>query len=191
MMNTQTMSAQTITQAWSLMGQAEPPPEVMFGETEVELAHYRRRTMALLRRYARSSIEVGRLPSLLGREFFRSHVSSYTMRNFEDVVIFVTDMEYAIEKLDALGKKLLALNVLEDYTLDEVARLLGCNRKMVQRLVADALDDLSLILLGSGLINRLESCQGGKNYKSDASGSKEGKNKSRKIVHPPPPDLIS
>src|SRR5271166_930280 len=162
----------TGTKAWSLMGQAELPPSVVFAETEMELWPYRRRTVALLRRYARASVEVGRLPSLLGREFFRSHVSSYTMRNFEDVVIFVTDMEYAIEKLDALGKKLLALNVLEDYTLDEVARLLGCNRKMVQRLVADALDDLSLILLGSGLINRLESCQGGKNYKSDASGSK-------------------
>jgi len=192
-MNTQTMSAQTKTQAWSLMGQAEPPPEVTFGEREIELAPYRRRTITLLRRYARSSIEVGRLPSLLGREFFRSHVSSYTMRNFEDVVIFVTDMEYAIEKMNTLGKKLLAMNVLEDYTLDEVARLLGCNRKMVQRLLADALDQLSRILLASGLMDELvvgtrgeKTCQEGKNYKSDVSGSKEGKNKSRKFVHPPP-----
>jgi hypothetical protein len=120
------------------------------------------------------------------------------MRNFEDVVIFVTDMEYAIEKLNALGKKLLAMNVLEDYTLDEVARLLGCNRKMVQRLLADALDELSRILLASGLMEELavgtrgrKTCQEGKNYKTDVSGSKEGKNKSRKFVHPPPSNLIS
>src|SRR5208282_3106417 len=89
----------TSAQAWSLMGQAEPPPSVVFGETEMELWTYRRRTVALLRRYARASVEVGRLPSLLGREFFRSRVTSYTMRNFEDVVIFVADMERAIGKL--------------------------------------------------------------------------------------------
>ena len=90
-------SAQTMnTQALRLMGQAELPPSVLFGETDMELWPYRRRTVALLRRYARASVEVGRLPSLLGREFFRSRVTSYTMRNFEDVVIFVADMEKAI-----------------------------------------------------------------------------------------------
>src|SRR5450759_1501133 len=110
-------SAQTTsTQAWSLMGQADLPPSVVFCETEIDLGPYRRRTVALLRRYARASVEVGRLPSLLGREFFRSRVTAYTMRNFEDVVIFVYDMERAINKLGPLEKKLLAMNVLEEYT---------------------------------------------------------------------------
>jgi RNA polymerase sigma factor (sigma-70 family) len=130
---------------------------VVFGETEMELWPYRRRTVALLRRYARASVEVGRLPSLLGREFFRSRVTSYTMRNFEEVVIFVTDMERAIEKLNPLEKKLLAMNVLEEYTLDEIARLLSCNRKMVQRLLQDALDQLSRILLAGGLMDKVPS----------------------------------
>jgi hypothetical protein len=44
--------------------------------------------------------------------FDRSRVTSYTMRNFEDVVIFVADMEREIERLNALEKKLLAMNVL-------------------------------------------------------------------------------
>jgi hypothetical protein len=87
--------------ALNLMAQSDLPPSVIFGETEADLWPYRSRTAALLRRYARASVEVGRLPSLLGREFFRTRVTSYTMRNFEDVVIFVTDMEQAIEKLDA------------------------------------------------------------------------------------------
>jgi hypothetical protein len=185
-------------QGWSLLGQAEPPPSAVFGETEIELALYRRRTTVLLRRYARASVEVGRLPSLLGREFFRSRVTSYTMRNFEDVVIFVTDMEYAIEKLNPLGKKLLAMHVLEEYTLDEVARLLGWNRKMAQRILSDALDELSRILLAGGLMDKLpmgtrgrKSCQEGKNYNFDVSGSNEGKNKSQKFVLPPPSNLIS
>src|SRR5580692_1753416 len=138
------MRAQTMgARARSLMGQAEPPPSVLYGETEMELWPYRRRTVALLRRYARASVEVGRLPSLLGREFFRSRVTSYTMRNFEDVVIFVADMERAIEKLSTIEKKMLAMNILEEYTVDEVARLLGYHSKTIRRLLPDALDQLS------------------------------------------------
>jgi len=192
-------SAQTISaQAWSLMGQAEPPPSLLFGETEMELWPYRRRTVALLRRYARASVEVGRLPSLLGREFFRTRVTSYTMRNFEDVVIFVADMEQAIEKLNALEKKLLAMNILEEYTLPEVGRLLGCTQRTIERSLQDALDQLSRILLAGGLMEKLppatrgqKTCQEGKNYKFDVSDSNEGKNKYRKFGGTPPSDLIS
>ncbi len=43
---------------------------------------YRERTIALLRRFLRISLEVGRLPSLLGRELFRSKVTSYRMSSF-------------------------------------------------------------------------------------------------------------
>ncbi|HKB97414.1 MAG TPA: sigma factor-like helix-turn-helix DNA-binding protein [Terriglobales bacterium] len=193
-----TSAQMTSQQTWSLMGQAEPPPSVLFCETEMDLWPYRRRTVALLRRYARASVEVGRLPSLLGREFFRSRVTSYTMRNFEDVVIFVADMERAIEKLDAIEKKLLAMNVLEEYTIPEVARLLGCTQRTVERSLQDALDQLSRILLAGGLMERLpsviggvKSCQEGKNYNFDLSHSNEGENKYRKVGGTPPSDLIS
>ncbi len=175
------------------MGQADLPPSVVFSETEMDLWPYRRRTVALLRRYARASVEVGRLPSLLGREFFRTRVTSYTMRNFEDVVIFVTDMEQAIEKLTAIEKKILAMNVLEEYSTDEVARLLGCTPRNVRRLLQDALDQLSRILLAGGLMEEMGSaacspktCQGGKNHNFDASDSKEGENKFHNYVRFPP-----
>jgi len=56
-----------------------------------ELAFYRKYTEAMLRRYVRLSMAVGRVPSLLGRELFRGHVSSYRMTNFEDVVVFCFD----------------------------------------------------------------------------------------------------
>jgi hypothetical protein len=170
--------------AGNLMGQAELPPSVLFGETEREMWPYRTRTAALLRRYARASVEVGRLPSLLGREFFRTRVTSYTMRNFEDVVIFVTDMEKAIEKLSAIDKKLLAMNVLEEYDALEVARLLGCTPRSVRRLLGEALDELARILLAGGLLEEMgsgtglrESCQGGKRCDFDVSSSNDGKNK--------------
>src|SRR5450755_2083635 len=133
----------TKSETWTLMGQRELPPSVVFGETEKDLWPYRRRTVALLRRYGQASVEVGRVPSLLGREFFRSRVSSYTLRNFEDVVIFVTDMERAIARLDAIQKKLLAMNVLEEYYVPDMARLLGCNERTVRRTLHNALDELS------------------------------------------------
>jgi hypothetical protein len=52
-------------------------------EEERERRIYRGRTVAMLRRYMRYSIETGRLPSLLGREFFRSKVTSYIVVTFE------------------------------------------------------------------------------------------------------------
>src|SRR5438105_14346696 len=62
--------------------------------TEAELWLYRDRTMGLLRRYRRISIEVGRLPS--------SHVTS-----FEDAVIFVRDVECRLQKVNEFDPKLL------------------------------------------------------------------------------------
>ena len=145
----------TYAGSWTLMGQAGLPPSTPFCETEMDMWPYRRRTVALLRRYARASVEVGRLPSLLGREFFRTRVTSYTMRNFEDVVIFVADMEQAIEELNPLDRKLLAMNVLEEYSIPEVARLLSRNQRTVERLLQEALDQLSQILLTGGLLDKL------------------------------------
>ena len=148
-----------ITQSWTLNGQAGLPRSVVSGKTELDLWPYRPRTVALLRRYARASVEVGRLPSLLGREFFRSRVTSYSMGSFEDVVIFVTDMEHTIEKLDAFEKKLVAMNVLEEYSVPEMSRLLACPQRTLERLLQDAIDQLSRILLADGLLERLPQIQ--------------------------------
>jgi DNA-directed RNA polymerase specialized sigma24 family protein len=142
-------------QSYTLMAQSVPPPSILFGEPEIDLWPYRPRTMALLRRYARASVEVGRLPSLLGREFFRSRVTSYTMRSFEDTMVFVTDMDHTLEKLDAFDKKLVAMYVLEEYTVSEVSRTLGCSERTVERLLHDALDQLSRSLLVRGLLERI------------------------------------
>jgi len=145
-------------------------------DPEIDLWFYRQRTVALLKRYARASVEVGRLPSLLGRECFRSRVTSYSMKNFEDLVIFVHDMEQAIEKLDPLQKQLLAMNVLEDYSPPEVARLLGCSLRSVERFIPEAVDELSRVLLAVGILDRAplekeseEVCQEARNRKDKIS----------------------
>ena len=135
-------------------------------EEERERRIYRGRTVAMLRRYMRYSIETGRLPSLLGREFFRSKVTSYIVVTFEDRVIFVHDMETCLARLDEFSRAVLARIVLQEYQYDEAARLLGCTRMTVHRTVLQALDQLSDILLELDLLDpispkRKKPCQGG------------------------------
>lgn len=127
---------------------------------------YRGRTVRMLRRYMRHSIETGRLPSLLGREFFRSNVSSYEVTTFEDRVIFVHDMERCLHRLDGFSQTVLGRVVLQDYSHEDAARVLGCTRMTVHRTLIMALDELARILVSVGLIDRLsgdseKSCQGG------------------------------
>jgi DNA-directed RNA polymerase specialized sigma24 family protein len=111
--------------------------------------------VALLKRYSRASVEVGRLPSLLGRECFRSRVTTYSMTSFEDVVIFVHDVESALARLDSFHKRLIAMNILEEYSLQEVARLIRCPLRTVEREVPEAIDVLSGMFLKGGLLKEL------------------------------------
>jgi hypothetical protein len=140
---------------------------------------YRDRTIGMLKRYLRMSIEVGRLPSLLGREFFRTHVTSYSVGTFEDSVIFVYDVERSLEKLDAFEKKMVAKMIFQEYPQDEAARLLGCGRRTLVRRFPEMLDKLSEFFLKGGLIDRLpapvskreNACQGGEIDENDVSDS--------------------
>ncbi|HVO79968.1 MAG TPA: hypothetical protein VMT28_04520 [Terriglobales bacterium] len=138
--------------------------------SDPDLWLYRDRTVALLRRYLRLSVEVGRLPSLLGRESFRARVTSYRVSTFEDAVIFVHDVERSLERLDRFDQELIAKIALQEYSHEETAQMLGCWRRTVGRRYPEALDELSRVFLEGGLLNRLadaeprgtESCQGGK-----------------------------
>lgn len=140
--------------AVAIHAEAEQLP-VVPSETQIDLWLYRSRTVALLRRYGRASVEIGRLPSMLGRECFRSRLTAYSLRNFEDVAIFVHDMEQSVNRLQPLEKKLLAMHVLEDYTQGEIARLLGCTRRWIEVQVPDAIDAMTRILLEVGLITAI------------------------------------
>ena len=117
---------------------------------------YRGRTAALLRRFFQMSVEVGRLPSILGKEFFRSKVTSYNMSSFEDAVIFVHDVEKSLAKLDEMSQRLLARVVLQGFSQEEAGRLLGYCRKTVERKVPEALDRLSEIFLAAGILEAVE-----------------------------------
>jgi hypothetical protein len=135
-------------------------------DRERERRTYRGRTVAMLRRYMRYSIETGRMPSLLGREFFPK-VTSYTVVTFEDRVIFVHDMEKCLERLDEFSRQLIARHILQEHDQAATGKLLHCTERTVRTYVPVVLDLLSEILLDVGLMERLDSvrrnsCQGGK-----------------------------
>ncbi|MEO5936625.1 MAG: sigma factor-like helix-turn-helix DNA-binding protein [Terriglobales bacterium] len=117
-----------------------------------EISVYRWHTVALLRRYFRMSIELGRLPTVLGREFFRAKVTSYRMQSFEDVVILVHDVERCIERLDPASQQVVARVILQEHSYDEAAAIMGWPRRSMARAVMETTDRLSEMFLKAGLL---------------------------------------
>lgn len=148
-----------------------------------ELWLYREKTARLLRKYSRMSVEVGRLPSLLGREIFRSKVSRHRVGTFEDAVIFVHDVERSFNLLDEFEQQLVATIIFQNHTHDEASVILRCWRRTVGRRFMETLDKLSNFFLEGGLLQRLpkteprpeKSCQEGENDQILVSDSEEGK----------------
>ena len=133
-----------------------------------DLSAYHDRTIALLRRYFTMSLEIGRMPSILGREVFRARVTSYRVHTFEDSVIFVHDVERCLEKLEPFSRQLIARVILQDYSYEEAAKLTGCGERSVYRLLPMALDQLTESFLVSRLLSP-SGCQEGERKEIDAS----------------------
>ena len=134
----------------------QPPTEEEMRDDPLDrnpdLWMYRSRTAALLKRYMRFSIETGRLPSFMGREVIRAKISCYTAVTFEDRVIFVRDVEMALERLGGWDQQLIARHVLQEYEQEESARILNCSRSTVQRRLLQVLDLLSEDFLRTRLL---------------------------------------
>lgn len=120
---------------------------------------YREETTRLLRHFLRLSLETGRVPSLLGREFFRSKISHKRAYTFEDAVIFVHDVEHCLDLLDDFSRQLIARITLQEYTQEEAADILHCCRRTIIRLYPEALDRLSGIFLNVGILLPLVSAE--------------------------------
>jgi hypothetical protein len=124
-------------------------------------AFYRKHTEALLRRYLRVSMDMGRAPSPLSRTVFRGRASSFRIRNFEDAVVFVIDVERCLKRLDLSSQELLARITLQEYTQAEAAELIGQSVRSVIRRYSEALDRLTGLFLEAGLLETSfsNSCQ--------------------------------
>jgi len=138
---------------------------------------YRKRTERILRKYFRMSVEVGRLPSILGSEFFRTQVTSYSVSTFEDAVIFVHDVERCVAKLDKLSQELIARVILQGFSHDETVRLLRCPRRTLDRKLPDALDRLSEIFLACGILEPMEDPRA-----SDENSCQEGEEDEKFVI---------
>lgn len=148
-------AALVIPQMWAFAaeGQRQKRPN------QPELAFYRKYTEGMLRRYLRLSMEAGRVPSLLGKEMFRGKVTSYRVQSFDDVVIFVQDVEKCLRRLSDLQRELVERIAIQEYTQGEAANLLGLSLRTVVRKYADALDELTAIFLELRLLEPLTECQ--------------------------------
>lgn len=122
------------------------------GRPAASLAFYRRHTESMLRRYLYASMQVGRAPSILGDPVGRGWASSRPVRTFEDALVFVLDVERCLKRLDLLDRQILSRVVLQAYTHDETAVLLGMSIRTVANRLGRALDRLTEQLLETGLL---------------------------------------
>jgi len=137
-----------------------------------DLNAYRPYTRALLRRYFRMAVDIGRLPSILGGLCFRARVSSYRLHTFEDAVIFVHDIERAFERIQRPYLEIIAGVILLEYSIPEAALRLGITVQRAERRYAAALDSLSAVLLEVGLLRRIFTTgEAGEQHQSDQPGT--------------------
>lgn len=117
-----------------------------------EILCYRGQTLAMVRHFFEISSQVGRLPSLLGREFFRARVSHHAIPSFEDQAVFVRDVELCFARLSEQHAEMITLVGLYSFSRDEVAEMLRHSKSWVSNRVAEALDALSEIFLQARLL---------------------------------------
>jgi len=124
---------------------AEPDPRP-------EMVCFRNQTLAIVRHYFELSSQIGRLPSLMGREFFRAKVSHHAIPSFEEQAVFARDVELSIGRLNAEHQEILTIAGLYHLSHEELAEMLHISRAAVSAWFAEALDALSEIFLQAGLL---------------------------------------
>ena len=175
-------AAPVLPYVWATVSQ-KPAGRDLRPPTLGGLAFYRRRTEILLRRYMSVSMDMGRVPSVMRNLDFRGHGSSYRIRNFEDAVIFVIDVERCLKRLDGFSQELIARIALQEYTQAEAAELMNQGVRTVTRKYSEVLDRLTSLFLDRELLisDTPESCQEEERHRSVASIKKHA-GYCRKIV---------
>ena len=111
----------------------------------------------------------GRLPSLLGREFFRTRVTSYHAGTFEDAVIFVHDVASGLAQLGGFENKLIASHSRTTRKVKQRVCWAAGGVRWGRRFL-EALDRLTEIFLEAGRLIRLPA-----NDVARASNGQEGR----------------
>lgn len=144
-------AALTLPYVWATALEVPAPQPSSECSTE-GLAFYRKRTEAILRRYLRASLAVGRVSSVAGVTTLRGRASHYRLKNFEDVVIFAIDVEKCLKTLDPKALQLVVKIALQEYMLIEVAEQFRQDVRAVRRNYGKALDWLTAEFLRKRLL---------------------------------------
>jgi Sigma-70, region 4 len=131
-----------------------PPAQAVAFDPEPETVCYRGQTLAIVRHFFEMSCQFGRLPSILGREFFRAKVSHHSIPSFEDQALFSHDVRQSLAKLEDQEREVLTLIGLYGLTLDEAAGILGCSPGYLSQRFAEAVANLTQIFLDRGILRR-------------------------------------
>jgi hypothetical protein len=132
----------------------EPPaPAIELLDPRPEMICFRGQTLALVRHFFEISSQLGRIPSLLGREFFRSRVSHHAIPSFEEQAVFARDVELCLERLSKDNIEIVTLMGFYDLSDEEVAAMIHSSRTYVRRWFAEAVDALSEIFLTASLLH--------------------------------------
>ncbi|MCL6566101.1 MAG: hypothetical protein K6U09_06730 [Acidobacteriia bacterium] len=115
-------------------------------------SYERLRVILLLRRFFRTSLLLGRMPSVMGGDRFRSQFRSRPSRAFEDAVLFVCDVERCLRSLEPFDQRILALCIFEDRSEWETARLFGRPQAHISRRLGEVLDLLHETFCRLGLL---------------------------------------
>lgn len=119
----------------------------------MRLASFERtRTMALLYRFLRTALSLGRMPSLVGREIFRTTARAHPAGAFENAVVFVCDVEKCLAQLEPLEQRLIAYCVLENRSEWEASRQFQASQGFVSRHLGHALDVLHVTFCQRGIL---------------------------------------
>lgn len=108
----------------------------------------------LLQSFFQTSLLLGRMPSLLGREIFRARTDTQRARAFEDAVVFVCDVERCLRQLEKQDQRILACCVFEDRSEWDAARRLHCAQSEISRRLGKVLDSLYETFCQLGLLQR-------------------------------------
>jgi len=135
-----------------LQGGRAAPGEEAYDGARADALFFRGQTLAIVRHFFESASQIGRLPSILGREFFRARISHHAIPSFEEQAVFVHDVERALGRLEERDAEVIALVGLFHYSLEDVAAMLGRSRSGIGLRFADSIDRLSAIFLESGLL---------------------------------------
>ncbi len=96
-------------------------------------------------------------------------MTSYRIHGFDDVIIFVADVERCLKLLTPEQQRLIVRVAVQEYTLAETASMLRWSFRSTQRRYHEALDELTAIFQKRGLMQQtpgiaaglLKSCQEG------------------------------